>query len=88
MPFHYGHIARESVQVKEKTGKGRAGHLPCVPAKGCHRLLREWHACFPGRGFQPAPVLSVTRRFLLAGTSPWSWHRSGKAVKVFSLGIK
>jgi len=36
MPFHDGHIARESVQVKEKKGKGRAGppHPVCLPSGG------------------------------------------------------
>ncbi|MCY4307110.1 MAG: hypothetical protein OXC57_02425, partial [Rhodobacteraceae bacterium] len=41
-----GHIARESVQVKEKTGKGRASHLPLCACQAVvpwiWMLFRKW----------------------------------------------
>jgi len=46
MLFHVGHIARESVQVKEKSRKGRAGPY-LVPAKGCYRLVQGLACLLP-----------------------------------------
>ena len=45
MLFNAGHIARESVQVKEKMGKGRAGPSPEPTGGGSDSVPRRGFAC-------------------------------------------
>ncbi|MCY4308795.1 MAG: hypothetical protein OXC57_11035 [Rhodobacteraceae bacterium] len=66
MPFHDINIARESVQVKEKNRKGRAGPPPLCACQGV-----------PSAGSGNGMPVYPDRDSPMAGTSPWPWHRSG-----------
>ncbi|MCY4184646.1 MAG: hypothetical protein OXD45_04945 [Rhodobacteraceae bacterium] len=79
MSFHDINIARESVQVKEKTGKGRACHPPVEPYAD-----QRGYGCFSGNGgtgMQSAKKMcGYGREITKAGLGSLAFHTDGLAL--------